>query len=138
LISVREKQPLENPTAKPVSLANALIWWATRDLLRERFACLIRSGHPAVRRSADGRMHLKDYLAFSHILVAVVGGRTGPIDTALATPGHTRHVAKTKNGSVNEDRADREQTGHKGKTNAEVEGGDPSHEGPPKLRHQII
>lgn len=65
----------------------------TRDLFRERFACLVRAGHPAVRRSADGRMYLKDYLAFSHILVTVVGGRTGPVDTALATLGHTRHVA---------------------------------------------
>jgi hypothetical protein len=72
------------------------------------------------------------------ILVTVVGGRTGPVDTALATPGHTRHVAKAKNGSVNEDRADREQSGHEGQTNAEVEDGDPSHQGPPKLPRQII
>ncbi|MFK4491506.1 MULTISPECIES: hypothetical protein [unclassified Bradyrhizobium] len=39
--------------------------------------------------------------------------------------------------SVNEDRADREQRGHEGQTNAEVEGGDPLHQGPPKLLRSI-
>jgi len=38
-------------------------------------------------------MRLEDYVAFSHILVTVVGGRTGPVDTALAALGQTRHVA---------------------------------------------
>ncbi|MDF0493634.1 MULTISPECIES: LysR family transcriptional regulator [Bradyrhizobium] len=65
----------------------------TRDLFRERFACLVRAGHPAVRRSKAGRMRLDDYVAFSHILVTVVGGRAGPVDTALATLGHIRHIA---------------------------------------------
>lgn len=65
----------------------------TRDLFRERFACLVRAGHPAVRRSGDGRMTMEDYVAFSHILVTVVGGRTGPVDTALAAFGRSRHVA---------------------------------------------
>jgi DNA-binding transcriptional LysR family regulator len=38
-------------------------------------------------------LRLDDYVASSHILVTVVGGRTGPVDTALATLGHCRHVA---------------------------------------------
>jgi DNA-binding transcriptional LysR family regulator len=65
----------------------------TRDLFRERFACLLRAGHPAISHPEQGRMRLKDYVAFSHILVTVVGGRTGPVDKALAALGHSRHVA---------------------------------------------
>jgi DNA-binding transcriptional LysR family regulator len=65
----------------------------TRDLFRETFGCLVRAGHPALDRSEHGRMRLEDYVAASHILVTVVGGRTGPVDTALAALGHSRHVA---------------------------------------------
>ena len=65
----------------------------TRDLFRETFACLVRAGHPLLDRSKHGRLSLDDYVASSHILVTVVGGRTGPVDTALATRGLSRHVA---------------------------------------------
>ncbi|SDD40519.1 LysR family transcriptional regulator [Belnapia rosea] len=65
----------------------------SRDLFRERFGCLVRHGHPAAARSEGGRLRLEDYLAFSHILVTVVGGRLGTVDIALAAIGHTRHVA---------------------------------------------
>jgi DNA-binding transcriptional LysR family regulator len=65
----------------------------TRDLFRERFGCLLRAAHPAIGRSDHGHLGLDDYLAFSHILVTVVGGRTGPVDTALAALGRTRHIA---------------------------------------------
>jgi DNA-binding transcriptional LysR family regulator len=64
-----------------------------RDLFRETFACLLRAGHPALNRSEHGRMRLEDYVAVSHILVSVPGGRPGPVDTALAALGHSRHVA---------------------------------------------
>lgn len=65
----------------------------TRDLFRERFACLLRNGHPAIGRSDQGHMRLDDYVEFPHILVTVTGGRSGPVDTALAALGHSRHVA---------------------------------------------
>lgn len=65
----------------------------TRDLFRETFACLVRAGHPALDRSENGRIRLDDYVAASHILVTVGGGRTGPVDTALAALGYRRHVA---------------------------------------------
>ena len=65
----------------------------TRDLFRESFACLLRAGHPAIGRCEQGRLRLEDYLAFPHILVTVVGGRTGTVDTALAALGHSRHIA---------------------------------------------
>jgi DNA-binding transcriptional LysR family regulator len=65
----------------------------TRDLFRERFGCLLRAGHPAIKRSQDGRLRLDDYVAYAHILVTVVGGRTGTVDTALAALGQSRHVA---------------------------------------------
>ncbi len=64
-----------------------------RDLFRETFACLLRAGHPALARSERGRMRLEDYVSVSHILVSVPGGRPGPVDTALAALGHSRHVA---------------------------------------------
>jgi DNA-binding transcriptional LysR family regulator len=65
----------------------------TRDLFRETFGCLVRNEHPAADRSSRGRLRLEDYLAFPHALVTVVGGRTGPVDNALAALGHTRHIA---------------------------------------------
>jgi DNA-binding transcriptional LysR family regulator len=65
----------------------------TRDLFRERFACLLRAGHPAIGRCDQGRLRLEDYVAFPHMLVTVVGGRTGTVDTALAALGHSRHIA---------------------------------------------
>ncbi|MGP9810913.1 LysR family transcriptional regulator [Rhodopseudomonas sp. NSM] len=65
----------------------------SRDLFRESFACLVRAGHPLLDRSAGSRMTLDDYVAASHILVTVVGGRAGPVDTALRLLGRARHIA---------------------------------------------
>ncbi|MBH0239440.1 LysR family transcriptional regulator [Methylobrevis albus] len=65
----------------------------TRDLFRETFACLVRAGHPALQRAEEGRMRLEDYVAAAHILVTVGGGKAGPVDTALAALGLSRHVA---------------------------------------------
>lgn len=65
---------------------NALM---AKELYREHFACLARAGHPAAGASV---MSLDDYLAFSHILVTVTGGRTGSVDRVLAGFGHQRRV----------------------------------------------
>jgi DNA-binding transcriptional LysR family regulator len=64
----------------------------TRDLFRETFACLVRTGHPALASNPDGVLSLDDYLYYSHILVTVIGGRTGPVDTALANLGRERRI----------------------------------------------
>ena len=61
-----------------------------KELYRERFACLVRVGHPAAR---SGTLALKDYLAHAHIMVTVTGGRTGPADRALASLGRQRRIA---------------------------------------------
>lgn len=63
-----------------------------RDLFRERFGCLLRKGHPALKNTRP-KISLQDYLAFPHALVTVTGGRSGPVDTALAARGHARHMA---------------------------------------------
>lgn len=60
------------------------------EIFRERFACLVRAGHPA---AADGRLGLERFLAHDHILVTVKGGRTGPVDRALAKHGLERRIA---------------------------------------------
>nr|WP_255720471.1 LysR family transcriptional regulator [Acuticoccus kalidii] len=66
---------------------NALM---AKELYRERFACLVRPGHPAARSNT---IALDDYLAFSHILVTVTGGRTGPVDRELGLLGRERRIA---------------------------------------------
>jgi DNA-binding transcriptional LysR family regulator len=61
----------------------------TQKLFDERFVCLLRQGHPALRK----RLTPERFAALSHVLVAP-GGRTGSIvDTELKTLGLTRRVA---------------------------------------------
>ncbi|RAI02137.1 LysR family transcriptional regulator [Acuticoccus sediminis] len=62
-----------------------------REIYRERFACLMRRGHPAEPRGR--RLSLEAYLAHPHILVTVSGGRTGPVDRVLETLGRQRRIA---------------------------------------------
>ena len=66
---------------------NALM---AKELYRERFACLVRAGHPAARSDA---LSLDDYLAHAHILVTVTGGRTGPVDRVLSEMGRRRRIS---------------------------------------------
>lgn len=61
------------------------------EIYRERFACLVRAGHPATQAS-DGRIDLGVYLCHPHILVTVTGGRSGPVDRALAELGRVRKI----------------------------------------------
>jgi DNA-binding transcriptional LysR family regulator len=67
----------------------------TRELFRESFVTLVRSGHPLLKqmRGAKDLLPLKLFTAWPHILVSVFGGQGGPIDTALAEQGKTRHIA---------------------------------------------
>ena len=60
-------------------------------LFEEDYASLVREGHPMLAGGTVA-VDLDAFLAFSHILVTVLGGRTGVVDTGLAALGRTRHV----------------------------------------------
>jgi DNA-binding transcriptional LysR family regulator len=65
---------------------------SSRPLFDESYASLVREGHPMLQGSKVA-VDLDAFLAFSHILVTVFGGRTGVVDVELEVLGHTRHVA---------------------------------------------
>ena len=58
-------------------------------LFEERYACLVRKGHPRV----GARLTLKTYVALQHVMVSQSAGATSGIDRALAALGHTREVS---------------------------------------------
>jgi DNA-binding transcriptional LysR family regulator len=58
-------------------------------LFEERYACIVRKGHPRVR----GRLTLKTYVELQHVMVTQSAGATSGIDRALAALGHTRKVS---------------------------------------------
>jgi DNA-binding transcriptional LysR family regulator len=58
-------------------------------LFEERYACIVRKGHPRVR----GRLTLKTYVQLQHVMVTQSAGATSGIDRALAALGHTREVS---------------------------------------------
>ncbi|MGE0151633.1 MAG: LysR family transcriptional regulator [Reyranellaceae bacterium] len=59
--------------------------------ISEDFVCILRAGHPALRRKFD----LDAYCAQAHLLVSTGGADTGFVDGALAKLGKTRRVALT-------------------------------------------
>lgn len=61
-----------------------------RRLFTERFRCMTRAGHPAVK---DGRLSLEDFLAHGHILIAPRGKPGSRLDSQLAERGLSRRVA---------------------------------------------
>jgi DNA-binding transcriptional LysR family regulator len=75
-----------NPRRGPSS--PAIVW---RSLFREDFLCVLRRGHPALRRR--GRLTLERFVELPQILIAP-GGRPGSLlDDALARRGLRRRVA---------------------------------------------
>ena len=62
----------------------------TQALFQERFACVVRKGHPLVK----GTLTLKCFLEMKHVLVAPRGHEGSPVDTALAERGLTRNVTR--------------------------------------------
>jgi len=58
-------------------------------LFEERYACIVRKGHPRVR----GRLTLRTYVSLKHVMVSQTAGATSGIDRALAALGHTREVS---------------------------------------------
>lgn len=58
-------------------------------LFDEAFACIVRKGHPQVKR----RLTLKRYCGLAHLLIAPRGQPGGIVDGALEKMGQKRHVA---------------------------------------------
>lgn len=58
-------------------------------LFEERYACIVRKGHPLVRRD----LTLKTYVSLRHIMVSQSVGATSGIDHVLAKAGHSRDIA---------------------------------------------
>lgn len=61
----------------------------TKKLFTEGFACVVRDGHPTVRR----RLDLDRYTALPHLLISPRGEGAGTVDTALALLGRRRRIA---------------------------------------------
>lgn len=57
-----------------------------RKLFSDRFVCVVRQDHPAVKKGLD----LETFLGLPHALVAPLGAPGGFVDTALAELGHGR------------------------------------------------
>lgn len=62
----------------------------TRQLLTDRFVCVVRKGHPATER----RLTLAQFLLLSHVQVAPRGKPGGYIDDVLQARGLERKVAR--------------------------------------------
>ena len=60
-----------------------------QKLFTEDFVCVVREGHPAVRKGLD----LETYLRLPHVLISPRGEGAGTVDIALAALGHTRRIA---------------------------------------------
>jgi DNA-binding transcriptional LysR family regulator len=61
-----------------------------RTLLTDRFVCVVRQGHPALRK----RFTLDQFLAWPHLQVAPRGRPGGYVDDVLRERGRTRTVAR--------------------------------------------
>lgn len=62
----------------------------TRQLMTDRFVCVVRAGHPTVGK----RFTLERFVALSHVQIAPRGMPGGYVDDVLAARGLTRHVAR--------------------------------------------
>lgn len=62
---------------------------AVRELLTDSFVCAVRAGHPL----AKGKLTLKRFVAFDHLLIASPGEGPGVVDLALDQHGLSRRVA---------------------------------------------
>jgi DNA-binding transcriptional LysR family regulator len=60
-----------------------------QQLFAERYACIVRKGHPMVRR----RLTLRTYVALKHVMVSQSAEATSGIDRALAAIGRSREVS---------------------------------------------
>ncbi len=61
----------------------------SRRLYGESYASLVRKGHPIL----GGPIGIEEFLAWPHVLVSVLGGRSGVVDEALGALGRRRDIA---------------------------------------------
>lgn len=62
-------------------------------LFDETYTSLVRANHPLLLHTRSKEISLDQFLAHPHVLVNVLGGRTGSVDEVLARLGHRRHIA---------------------------------------------
>jgi DNA-binding transcriptional LysR family regulator len=62
----------------------------TRDLITDRFVCVVRKQHPTVKQ----KLSLEQYLALEHVLVAPRGRSGGYVDEVLAEKRRERRVVR--------------------------------------------
>ncbi|HEU0031416.1 MAG TPA: LysR family transcriptional regulator [Kofleriaceae bacterium] len=62
----------------------------TQALFQERFACVVRDGHPRIKTT----LTLDAYLGLQHVVVAPRGRRGSIVDDVLAERGHARTVTR--------------------------------------------
>jgi DNA-binding transcriptional LysR family regulator len=58
-------------------------------LFTDDFVCVVRCGHPLVRR----RLTLRQFVRLPHVLISPTGRGSSPVDEQLAAHGHKRRVA---------------------------------------------
>ncbi|MEM9462055.1 MAG: LysR family transcriptional regulator [Myxococcota bacterium] len=58
-------------------------------LMTDDFVCLVRCGHPTIRR----RLTLRQYLRLPHVLITTTGAGLGPVDAQLHAQGQSRRIA---------------------------------------------
>jgi len=64
--------------------------FSERKLFSDGFTCMLRQGHPALRRK---KLTLDDYLTLGHVFVAPGGTRGSYVDTELEKRGVARRIA---------------------------------------------
>jgi len=62
----------------------------SRQLLTDRFVCVVRQGHPTVKKG----LSLEQFIRFPHLQVAPRGKPGGYVDDVLREKGLSRHVAR--------------------------------------------
>lgn len=62
----------------------------SRQLLTDRFVCVVRQGHPTIEKS----LSLEQFIQYPHIQVAPRGKPGGYVDDMLREKGLSRHVAR--------------------------------------------
>ena len=74
----------------------------SHELFREHFVGLLCKRHPLASKARQGKLSLKDYLAYPHVAVTFRNQQQSPIDAKLAQLGKSRRVAMiTPNFSAN-------------------------------------
>lgn len=67
--------------------------FASQELFREHLVGLVCQRHPLAIKAGQGKLTLKDYLAYPHVAVTFRSRRQSSIDAKLAELGKTRRVA---------------------------------------------